>query len=125
MPARVVLIAHGPRWVFLFQWKVVGQSGATVRATIELDSPVISNIEKDTDIYVAEVRGRRARIVSPVQGWASIKTEQGYEILQAQPKPLKLKVVVRQGATLTVGPEDAAAAIGKIPYGTNFLKSWW
>jgi hypothetical protein len=41
------------------QWRVIGSSGATIRESKELTSAVVSNLEKETTIYVAEVQGRR------------------------------------------------------------------
>ncbi len=66
------------------QFRVVGLSGAVARKEISLDSPIVSDIPKDTLVEVIEIRGRRAHIISPVDGWASVITEKGYAILKRE-----------------------------------------
>lgn len=43
-------------------------------------------------MVVSQVRSRRAHIVKPMDGWASLQTESGYVILEAIMRPTKYKV---------------------------------
>lgn len=59
-------------------------AGAMVRAGEALDSAVVTQVPlpSGTALQVAEVRGRRARIISPVSGWVSIATSDGQELVR-------------------------------------------
>jgi len=73
---------------------------------VNLDSPLVANLEKDTIVDVSEVKGRRAHIVSPVDGWGSIKTETGYVIMKKEDGELyKYKIVLKEGAVIRNGAD--------------------
>jgi hypothetical protein len=86
---------------------------------VNLDSPLVANLEKDTVVDVAEVRGRRAHIVYPVEGWASIKTETGYVILRkVDGEVYKYKIVIKEGAVVRNGPNiDNSEVTGSLAFG--------
>jgi hypothetical protein len=91
--------------VILSKYRIIGQSGASVRADINLDSPLIANLEKDTIVEVLTIKGRRAEIVSPVKGWASTRTETGYVIMQKETGLVyRYKVILKDGAIVRDGP---------------------
>mmetsp|Transcript_24926 Transcript_24926/g.42174 ORF Transcript_24926/g.42174 Transcript_24926/m.42174 type:complete len:173 (+) Transcript_24926:131-649(+) len=102
----------------LEQYRVVGQSGATVRKDINLDSPLVANLEKDTIVDISTIKGRRARIVSPVEGWSSIKTETGYVILKKEGGDMyKYRIVLKEGAVIRKGADiDASEVVGRAEY---------
>ena len=94
---------------------MVGQSGATVRKDVNLDSPLVANLEKDTVVDVIEVKGRRAHIVSPVDGWGSIKTETGYVIMKKEDGEIfKYKIVLKEGAVIRNGPDIDTSDVRKL-----------
>jgi hypothetical protein len=96
----------------------VGQSGATVRKDINLDSPLVANLEKDTIVDVCVVKGRRAHIVSPVDGWASVKTETGYVIMKKEDGEIyRYKIVLKDGAVIRKGADiDTSEVVGRAEY---------
>jgi hypothetical protein len=65
------------------QYRVVGRSGATIRAGENLDSPVLCTLSPGTTVDVDLVKGRRCRIIEPVKGWGSTSTDTGYVIIEA------------------------------------------
>ena len=94
------------------QYRVVGQSGATVRKDINLDSPLVANLEKDSIVDISTIKGRRARIVSPVEGWSSIKTETGYVILKKEGGEMyKYRIVLKEGAVIRKGADIDASEV--------------
>jgi hypothetical protein len=98
--------------ILLMQYRVVGQSGATVRKDINLDSPLVANLEKDTIVDISTIKGRRARIVSPVEGWSSIKTETGYVILKKEGGEMyKYRIVLKEGAVIRKGADIDASEV--------------
>ena len=95
------------------QYRVVGQSGATVRKDINLDSPLVANLEKDSIVDISTIKGRRAHIVSPVEGWSSIKTETGYVILKKEGGEMyKYRIVLKEGAVIRKGADIDASEVG-------------
>ena len=100
------------------QYRVVGQSGATIRKDINLDSPLVANLEKDAVVDVSQVKGRRAQIVSPVEGWCSVKTETGYVILKKEDGEVyKYKIVLKEGAVIRTGADiDSSEVVGRAEY---------
>ncbi|CAN0284994.1 unnamed protein product, partial [Hapterophycus canaliculatus] len=74
------------------KYVVVGLGGATLRMSARLDSPVLRTLPQGTVVVVSQVRSRRAHIVKPMDGWASLSTESGYVILEAISRPTKYKV---------------------------------
>jgi hypothetical protein len=101
--------------LFVVQYRVVGQSGATVRKDINLDSPLVANLEKDSIVDVSTVKGRRAHIVSPVEGWSSIKTETGYVILKKEGGDIyKYRIVLKEGAVIRKGADIDASEVSRV-----------
>mmetsp|Transcript_6129 Transcript_6129/g.9244 ORF Transcript_6129/g.9244 Transcript_6129/m.9244 type:complete len:172 (+) Transcript_6129:81-596(+) len=107
-----------PQKQTLEKYRVVGQSGATVRKDVNLDSPLVANLEKDTIVDVSAVKGRRAHIVSPVDGWGSIKTETGYVILKKEDGEIyRYKIVLKEGAVIRKGADiDTSDVVGRAEY---------
>ena len=54
----------------------------TLRETVELTSPQIETLYSGTNVHVVEIIGRRARIVKPHKGWASLKSSANIQILK-------------------------------------------
>lgn len=100
------------------KYRVVGQSGATVRKDVNLDSPLVANLEKDTIVEVVEVRGRRAHIISPVDGWGSVKTETGYVIMKKEDGEVyKYRIILKEGAVIRKGADiDSSEVVGRAEY---------
>lgn len=53
-----------------------------VRVGEALESAKVDTIKAGSLVYVAEVRGRRAHIQRPVEGWMSVRTADGVKILR-------------------------------------------
>eukprot|EP00904_Undaria_pinnatifida_P001724 jgi/Undpi1/11552/HiC_scaffold_30.g13849.m1 len=71
------------------------------------------------DVTVRQVRSRRAHIVKPMDGWASMSTESGYVIMEAIMRPTKYKVVFREGIFVRGSPSIEEGRIVRIaPFGT-------
>ncbi|CAM9832149.1 unnamed protein product [Ectocarpus sp. 6 AP-2014] len=101
------------------KYQVVGLGGATIRMTARLDSPVLRTLPQGTVVVVAQVRSRRAHIIKPMDGWASLSTESGYVILEAIARPTKYKVVYREGIFVRSSPSIEDGRIVRIaPCGT-------
>lgn len=55
---------------------------------------------------MSEVRGRRAHVVFPVDGWGSVKTETGYVIMRKEDGDIyKYKIVLKEGAVIRNGAD--------------------
>merc|ERR1719355_566381 len=63
-------------------YKVVGEDGVTVRSSIDLSSDEVCIIPHGEIVLIKERRGRRGRLVTPVDGWCSLRTQGGYVCLQ-------------------------------------------
>eukprot|EP00903_Cladosiphon_okamuranus_P020039 g18406.t1 len=101
------------------KYVVVGLGGATVRMSARLDSPVLRTLPQGTVVVVAQVRSRRAHILKPMDGWASLSTENGYRILESVGRPTKFKVVYREGIFVRSTPSIDEGRIVRIaPFGT-------
>ncbi len=61
---------------------VVGEAGATLRATIELDSELYTTLQPQTTVLAVEFNGRRVRVIEPRPGWCSQYSADGYVILR-------------------------------------------
>eukprot|EP01065_Artemidia_motanka_P016873 TRINITY_DN20475_c0_g1_i1.p1 TRINITY_DN20475_c0_g1~~TRINITY_DN20475_c0_g1_i1.p1 ORF type:complete len:378 (+),score=101.57 TRINITY_DN20475_c0_g1_i1:61-1194(+) len=68
-------------------WRVVGARGAVVRDTAELDSNRLAELPQGTDVAVAEIVGRRARIFAPLEGWVSAVAATGDPIVRPPTPP--------------------------------------
>lgn len=55
-------------------YMVISSQGALVRKQMELDSPQVYNLRFGEVVTVAEIVGRRARLIDPVEGWVSLTT---------------------------------------------------
>eukprot|EP01065_Artemidia_motanka_P004677 TRINITY_DN12235_c0_g2_i2.p1 TRINITY_DN12235_c0_g2~~TRINITY_DN12235_c0_g2_i2.p1 ORF type:complete len:813 (+),score=241.01 TRINITY_DN12235_c0_g2_i2:54-2492(+) len=62
---------------------IVGASGAIVRDNQHVTDEPCCTLPKGTEVHVAEVRGNRARITSPLCGWISAVSSTGVVILEA------------------------------------------
>lgn len=63
------------------KWRVVDWGGAVVRWSESTKSKKVGHVRQNEELTVVEVRGRRMRVVSPVSGWVSSKTEAGLKIM--------------------------------------------
>lgn len=68
---------------------VVAFQGAMVRKGIELDSPTVHGLRRGDLVTCVDISGRRARIIEPVEGWVSIKTQDNEPILEMTIAPDK------------------------------------
>jgi hypothetical protein len=64
------------------EFVVIGGNNARVRRAISQRSKIVSELPRFTRLIGVEKRGRRLKIVSPVRGWVSIRSEKGYFLLQ-------------------------------------------
>eukprot|EP00612_Vaucheria_litorea_P003323 CAMPEP_0171460324 /NCGR_PEP_ID=MMETSP0945-20130129/5238_1 /TAXON_ID=109269 /ORGANISM="Vaucheria litorea, Strain CCMP2940" /LENGTH=173 /DNA_ID=CAMNT_0011986489 /DNA_START=75 /DNA_END=596 /DNA_ORIENTATION=+ len=101
------------------QYRVVGRSGATIRISENLDSPILLTIPAGKILQVDMVKGRRCRIIEPVQGWGSTSTEKGYVIIEkCNIENSKYKVVFREGVVVRNGSDPNNSEIVRlIPFG--------
>eukprot|EP00494_Astrolonche_serrata_P029970 UN30237 len=63
-------------------FKIVGESGLTVRQKYDLKSPKVTKLASGTVVHVVEIQGRRCRIVKPCGGWVSLRSRDGFYFLQ-------------------------------------------
>lgn len=93
-------------------YRVVGAEGCLVRATPDLDSPVVTTLDTDTLVEVEGSTtsfsshplvqsGRRVRIVAPVCGFGSKFAAMGYTIL----RDLREEASLRPGDRVCRGPD--------------------
>lgn len=74
---------------------------AQVRKEETTESEKVDTLHAGSLVYVAELRGRRARILKPVKGWMSVRTADDIEILvpdltyQASPNKTDIEAVFR------------------------------
>ena len=66
---------------------VIAPQGAMVRAGIELDSPAVHGLHRGDLVTCVDLSGRRARIIDPVEGWVSVKTQSNEPILEVTIAP--------------------------------------
>jgi len=62
------------------EYIVVGGNGASVRVGRSLFSRTIGKLPRTRRVLVAEKKGRRLRIVNPLEGWISHRTFAGYYV---------------------------------------------
>jgi len=55
---------------------------AVVRKGSALDSDKVTELPVGALVFVSEAQGRRARIMKPVEGWVSLRTSEGIEVLR-------------------------------------------
>lgn len=75
-------------------YKVIHRGGALVRAGYDTSSSQVHQLAAGEVATVVELHGRRARIVTPVEGWVSTETKEGVMIM----KPTSLPSSRRQEA---------------------------
>jgi len=63
-------------------YKVTHRGGALVRAGYETTSAQVHQLPAGEIVTVVELVGRRARLVTPVEGWISIETKEGVQIMK-------------------------------------------
>ena len=68
---------------------VIASQGAMVREGIELDSPPVQGLRIGDIVTCVDISGRRAKIVDPVEGWVSIRTDTNQPILELTIAPDK------------------------------------
>lgn len=56
----------------------------------------VARVSPPQMVVVSEIRGQRAHLIAPFNGWASLSTEEGYEIIQ----PTKRSTRYRVGTTV-------------------------
>jgi len=61
---------------------IVGFHGGLVRKGADLRTEKIDMLDRGTRCRVIDSRGRRARIISPCDGWISLSSREGYVIAQ-------------------------------------------
>ena len=74
---------------------VVAPQGAMVRKDIELDSPAVHGLRRGDLVTCVDVSGRRGKIIDPVEGWVSIKTQDNEVILELTIAPDKRTQVMQ------------------------------
>ncbi|CAM9143995.1 unnamed protein product [Ectocarpus sp. 8 AP-2014] len=101
------------------KYVVVGLGGAKVRMGEQLDSPVLRTLPQGTVVVVAQIWSRRAHILEPVDGWASLSTENGYRILESATRSTKYQVIFRGGIFVRSSADIERGRIIRIaPFGT-------
>eukprot|EP00756_Hemistasia_phaeocysticola_P052907 Hpha_TRINITY_DN28234_c0_g1::TRINITY_DN28234_c0_g1_i1::g.116760::m.116760 len=65
---------------------VVAAPGCMIRVGEDLGSAPVRRLTRDSILWVAEVRGRRGRIVSPEEGWVSVRDSEGAVICDEAPE---------------------------------------
>lgn len=75
-------------------YKVIHRGGALVRAGYDTSSSQVHQLAAGEVATVVELHGRRARIITPVEGWVSTETKEGVMIM----KPTSLPSSRRQEA---------------------------
>jgi hypothetical protein len=61
---------------------VISAQGALVRREIELESPEVYSLKFGDVVTCAEIVGRRARIIDPVEGWVSLFTSENEALFE-------------------------------------------
>ncbi|CAN0365522.1 unnamed protein product [Pylaiella littoralis] len=102
---------------------VVGLRGASVRKAAQLGSPVLRTLRRGTIVTVSEVRNRRAHIVKPVDGWASLCTEDGYCIIEPTKRNTRYKVIYDDGIIVRSEASIETGAVVKIAPPGSILKA--
>jgi len=63
-------------------FKVIHKGGALVRKGQETSSPQVHQLTVGEVVTVVDLLGRRAKIISPVEGWVSTETKDGVQIMK-------------------------------------------
>ena len=71
----------------LSKWIVIGELGAVVRESMDVNSPQVTTLPSGAIVSCLEIVDRRMKICSDlIVGWASIHSAEGYQILQMMPE---------------------------------------
>ncbi|CAN0000655.1 unnamed protein product, partial [Heterosigma akashiwo] len=114
----------------LDKYRVVGKGGATVREGYSVKTQIVQTLPYGSVVEVSEVKGLRACILFPVQGWASIGTENGYVILDKINQRPRYRVIfedgipVRAGANIEKSRAVRHLAYGEIVEGTGKIQNY-
>jgi hypothetical protein len=68
---------------------VIAAQGAMVREGIELDSATVHGLRPGDLVTVVDISGRRARIIDPVEGWVSLRSNSNEPIMELTIAPDK------------------------------------
>ena len=93
------------------QYRVFGRSGATIRQGYSMPSPIVGVAPLGSILRVSAVRGRRAKVIHPYKGWASISTPNGYIIISKRAmlgQDFPRYVVTAEGGVLIGSSRDPA-----------------
>lgn len=71
-----------PSWEVPVSFKVVSTRGVLVRKGFEEGTEAVLQLSEDDIVTVIGLSGRRARIISPVEGWVSVKSQTGLQLLR-------------------------------------------
>lgn len=63
-------------------YKVTHKGGALVRSGYDTQTPQVHQLDVGEIVTVVELHGRRARIITPVDGWVSTETKEGVVIMK-------------------------------------------
>jgi len=79
------------------RYKVIHKGGALVRAQEDVESAFVHQLKNGDTVTVTEIVGRRCRIISPVDGWVSLRTKTD-DIQILKPVPFSGLVQTQQSA---------------------------
>eukprot|EP00903_Cladosiphon_okamuranus_P020031 g18399.t1 len=102
---------------------VVGFRGASVRKDMSLESEVLRTLRRGSIVTVSEIRNRRAHITKPLDGWASVSTEDGYQIIEPTKRSTKYKVIYEDGVIVRSTASIESGAVTKIATPGSILKA--
>merc|ERR1719183_1740490 len=63
-------------------YKVIHKGGALVRSGQDTSSGQVHQLSANEVVSIVEICGRRARLVHPVDGWISLETKDGVQIMR-------------------------------------------
>eukprot|EP00746_Dinoflagellata_sp_MGD_P135326 gnl/MRDRNA2_/MRDRNA2_69315_c0_seq2.p1 gnl/MRDRNA2_/MRDRNA2_69315_c0~~gnl/MRDRNA2_/MRDRNA2_69315_c0_seq2.p1 ORF type:complete len:1504 (-),score=358.30 gnl/MRDRNA2_/MRDRNA2_69315_c0_seq2:149-4660(-) len=111
-------------------YRIIASEGALVRQDFGVSSPEVCELPCETIVFVAEIRGRRARIVKPVSGWLSTHTQDGHifhgsDIIEkckdpvpTEESPITYEVVHHDGALVRAEYEITSHEVCELPHET-------
>lgn len=98
---------------------VTGLGGASVRKGARLDTMFMKVLPRGTIVVVSEIRDLRAHLIKPFDGWASLATEEGYDIIQPTRRSTRYRVIFEEGIFVRTGSHIEGGRIVRIaPCGT-------
>ena len=97
-------------------WFGLGELGCQVRSGLEISSDPVGFLKHGTKIGAPIERvGRRVRIMSPLEGWCSLYSKQGYRILGVPEQTNE----ITEDSIDTLNIKDSISSAVKLP---NYLK---